>query len=174
MPGKKPANMFLRMPREEAVRKWAGWWWNYVSTEHFGSVHNACKTLLGMNSKTGKPVAAAQGSKWQFVDKNSLPSQELMEAILKSSGWTAEEILNSNYEPKQSRTAGNRYTSKDKANMQKANEAVFKVTDEDIPKPDMSFSSSEEFDGMYDFELSATLPMAGVLAVMALLDDAFE
>lgn len=54
----------------------------------------------------------------------------------------------------------------------KRSDAVFTIDDETIEAPKMSFSSSEEHPGYYDFKLDAVLPMGGVLALMALLEDA--
>lgn len=171
--GQKAANELQRLPRPEALRVFCGWWNHYILNTYHGSTKNACLDIFG-TTDSGAVRFYAQSNKWQYAKNNSLPSQEPYDLILKFTKVTLKEMLDGNFQEvpprKQNRHTGPRKGSQ---KMPKT-EAVFTIDNPEVPKPDMTFQSSEDFDGMYDFELSATLPMAGVLAVMALMEDAFD
>ena len=174
MTGRQPAaRVFFTVPREVACEKWAGWWTHHIKEKHGGNATHAAEAIFGL-MENGNVRNKSQCQKWQFAENNSLPGEDFFATIVEYAGIQEEDVLNHDYvgKTKTGRSnARNRHTGP-RSMATKQHDAVFHIDNPDIPAPDMSFKSSDEFKDHDDFELKATLPMAGVLALMAMLDDA--
>ena len=171
--------VFKAIPREVAVQKWAGWWDDYLQTHFDGSTTKACLAIFGKGT-TGSPRSLSQSNKWRFAENNSLPSKLLIELILADMETrlgrevSASEFVEHDLPFMQVNVnkQGPRQYTGERGAMKKRTDAVFTIDDENVPTPEMSFKGSADHPGYYEFKLDAILPMAGVLAIMALIDDA--
>ncbi len=176
MMGGITATVFTNLVRQEACEKWAAWWNKYLDDYYTGDHSKCAQKIWGVNDK-GVARSASQVRKWRLVENNCLPSTNLLVDILADAkvmtGKTVkpEAVINHGIEYVAPNLPKHRKSKIKRKAKTMADQPLFHI-DENIPAPDMSFASSDEFEGYYVFELTATLPMAGVLALMAMLDDA--
>ena len=167
----RPPAEFVAAGRATAVIKWSGWWRHYIEENWEGSATKACRELFGLTD-SGHVRYGAQGIKWMYTENNALPGEETFADLSKATGVTAEDVLNSDY-PTFTRSESNQSKGQRAAMAAKKSETapIFKIDNEDVPHPDIAFNASEEHDGYYDIEIVATLPLAGVLAILAMFEE---
>ena len=172
----KVHRVFETVTREVAVQKWAGWWCKYIDDHYNGKMTHAALAIFGA-AKNGQPRSQSQANKWRYAENNALPSGMLIELILADAelkfGRAVDPMEMIEHDLPFMQVNDNKVgPRRGSSTMGKRNDAVFTIDDENVPTPDMSFKGSADHPGYYEFKLDAILPMAGVLAIMALIDDA--